>query len=93
VGVAELYEEEFILHTSGMRITVSLPDALGHRFLASVPSQQRSATLARLVEEELARRAADLEKACLAANADAALEAEIEEWQAFDTPLVTSEQA
>ena len=75
-----------------MRITVSLPDDLGHRFLALVPSQQRSSTLARLVEEELARRDAAVEKACQAANADAALEAEIEEWQAFDTHLGSSEQ-
>jgi metal-responsive CopG/Arc/MetJ family transcriptional regulator len=67
-----------------MRITVSLPDALAGRFLSAVPSRRRSATVARLLEEELARRAKGLEQACLAANADQALNAEILEWQAFD---------
>lgn len=70
-----------------MRVTLSLPDALAHRFLATVPSRERSATVARLLEQELARREASLEAACHAANADAALEAEIDEWQGFEDAL------
>jgi len=67
-----------------MRLTLSLPDSLARRFLAAVPNRQRSAVVARLIEEELARHQRRLEDACLAANADTALEAEIGEWQAFD---------
>jgi hypothetical protein len=42
---------------------------------------------ARLLAEELARHERRLADACHAANADAALETEIEEWQAFDDPV------
>ncbi len=73
-----------------MRITFSLPDSLAQRFLAAVPSRKRSATVAHLLEQELARREAPLEAACQAANADAALEAEVEEWQGFEDALVES---
>ena len=67
-----------------MRITISLPDHLASRFLALVPSRERSATIARLLEHELAQRESALKQACLAANADTALTAEIAEWQAFE---------
>ena len=67
-------------------MTFSLPDALAQRFLASVPSRERSATIAKLLEVELAKRDHALEAACHAANADAALTAEIAEWQAFEDP-------
>ena len=67
-----------------MRITISLPEPLAARFFALVSSRERSATIARLLEQELARREQALEQACLAANADATLGTEIEEWQAFD---------
>jgi predicted protein tyrosine phosphatase len=66
-----------------MRITLTLPDHLAKRFLVSVPSRERSATVARLLEQELAQRERDLEAACLAANADTALTANVEEWQAL----------
>lgn len=72
-----------------MRITVSLPDHLAVRFLATVPSRRRSATVARLLERELAVHESQLERACHAANADEALAAEIEEWQSFDDPHVS----
>ena len=63
-----------------MRITLSLPDHLA-RFLAAVPSRRRSATVAGLLERELATHESQLERACQAANADRALAAEIDEWQ------------
>ena len=66
-----------------MRITISLPDQLASRFLAIVPNRKRSATIARLLEQELAQRESALEQACLAANAPA-LANEIEAWQGFD---------
>src|SRR3989442_6360040 len=61
-----------IPHTYAMRITISLPDHLASRFFALVSSHERSATIARLLEQELAQREHALEQACLAANADAA---------------------
>lgn len=67
-----------------MRMTLSIPDAVGQRFLAAVPQRERSATVSRLLEKELARWEQSLEAACLAANEDKALAEEIEEWQAFD---------
>lgn len=67
-----------------MRITLSLPDHLAARFLAAMPSRRRSVTVAKLLERELATHESQLERACHAANADAALAAEIEEWQSFD---------
>ena len=70
-----------------MRMTFSLPDPLAQRFLASIPPRRRSATVARLLEKELADQERDLEAACRAANEDAALNREIDEWQAFDDPV------
>ena len=67
-----------------MRITISLPDQLASRFLALVPNRERSATIARLLEQELAQRESALEQACLAANADPALANALEAWQGFD---------
>ncbi len=65
-------------------MTISLPDGIARRFFAAVPSRRRSATVARLIEKDLASREAALEKACRAANADRKLAAEVEEWQSFD---------
>ncbi len=76
-----------------MRITLSIPDAVARRFLAVVPRRHRSATVARLLEQELSRHEDRLESACLAANADPALAAEVEEWQAFDDPPGRGEDA
>lgn len=67
-----------------MRMTFSLPDSLAQRFLASIPPRRRSATVARLLEKELADQEHELEAACHAANADEALNEEIAEWQAFE---------
>jgi metal-responsive CopG/Arc/MetJ family transcriptional regulator len=71
-----------------MRITLSLPDDLASRFMATVPSGERSATVARLLETELEKQDQEIEKACQAANADAALAMEIDEWQSFDDEMV-----
>ena len=70
-----------------MRITVSLPDPLAERFLALVPNRERSSTVARLLERELASRERELEEACRSANADSVLAEEVAEWQAIDDPL------
>ncbi len=70
-----------------MRITLSLPDDLGRRFLAAIPDRKRSALVARLLEDELCRHEKELEQACRAANHDRALVTESTEWQAFDDAL------
>jgi hypothetical protein len=72
-----------------MRITLSLPDHIAARFLAAVPSRRRSATVARLLERELATHESQLERACHAANSDQALAAEVDEWQSFDDANVS----
>jgi metal-responsive CopG/Arc/MetJ family transcriptional regulator len=66
-----------------MRITLSIPDALAHRFQAVVPPQERSRHVSRLIETSLASHEEALVAACQAANQDSELEREIEDWQAF----------
>jgi hypothetical protein len=70
-----------------MRVTLSIPDATARRFRAAVPSRRRSQVVAHLIEQELAKRDDALAAACRAANGDAALAREIDEWQAFDDGL------
>ena len=72
-----------------MRITLSIPDAVAHRFQAAVPARQRSRMVTRLLEQELSERDDSLAAACRAANRDQSLDREIDEWQAFDDDGVT----
>ena len=67
-----------------MRITLSIPDAVAHRFQVAVPPRHRSRLVTRLLEEELSKRDSTLAAACRAANRDRALEREMHEWQAFE---------
>ena len=66
-----------------MRITLSIPDAVVHRFQAAVPPRQRSRHITRLIETSLASHEEALVAACQAANQDSELEREIDDWQAF----------
>ena len=68
-----------------MRITLSIPDAIAHRFQATVPPRQRSRLVSRLLESSLASHENALAAACRAANKDRELEREIDDWQAGDT--------
>ena len=75
-----------------MRITLSIPDNVAHRFQSVVPPRQRSRLVTRLIEASLASHEDSLAAACRAANQDSELEREIEDWQAFhdeigDEPL------
>ncbi|TFH15590.1 MAG: hypothetical protein E4H02_07545 [Lentisphaerales bacterium] len=67
-----------------MRITLSIPDVVAHRFQAAVPARQRSRLVTRLLQHELSERDNSLASACRAANRDQALEREVDEWQSFD---------
>lgn len=70
-----------------MRMTLSIPDPVAKRFQATVPPRQRSRLVTRLIENELRKESDVLAKACLKANADDALEQEIDEWQSFDDEM------
>lgn len=67
-----------------MRITLSIPDRVARRFRSAVPARQRSRLVTCLLERELEARDDALSAACRAANRDAELQREIEEWQSFD---------
>jgi len=70
-----------------MRITLSIPDEVAHRFQAAVPVRKRSRLVTRLLEKELKERDNSLAIACQAANRDKALEQEIDEWQEFEDEI------
>lgn len=67
-----------------MRMTLSIPDHVAARFQAAVPPRQRSRLVTSLLENVIEKREDALVAACRAANKDAALEKEIDEWQSFD---------
>ena len=67
-----------------MRMTLSIPDAIAHRFQVAVPPRQRSRIVAHLLESVLAKHEDTLALACRAANRDKALEREIDDWQSFE---------
>ncbi len=67
-----------------MRMTLSIPDVVAHRFQAAVPARQRSRLVTRLLEQELSERDSSLAATCRAANHDRALAHEIDEWQSFE---------
>ena len=67
-----------------MRITLSIPDAVAHRFQGAVPARQRSQLVTHLLEAALPRHDDALAAACRAANRDKALKREIEAWQSFE---------
>jgi len=67
-----------------MRMTLSIPDAVAHRFQVAVPARQRSRLVTRLLEEVLSKHEDSLAAACRAANRDKALEREVEDWQSFE---------
>jgi hypothetical protein len=67
-----------------MRITLSIPDAVAHRFQVAVPPRQRSRLVTHLLEDVLSEHDDSLATACRAANRDRALEREIDDWQSFE---------
>jgi len=67
-----------------MRITLSIPDAVAHRFQVAIPPRQRSRLVTHLLEDLLSRHEDAMAAACRAANRDKALEREIDDWQSFE---------
>ena len=67
-----------------MRMTLSIPDAVAHRFQVAVPPRQRSRLITQLLEGVLTKHEDSLAMACRAANRDKVLEREIDDWQSFE---------
>jgi hypothetical protein len=65
-------------------MTLSIPDAVAHRFQVAVPPRQRSRLVSQLLEGVLTKHEDSLAMACRAANRDKVLEREIKDWQSFE---------
>ncbi|MBV8801613.1 MAG: hypothetical protein JO131_01365 [Gammaproteobacteria bacterium] len=61
-------------------ILISVPDTLATRMRASIPTRQRSKTIARLIDEEVKKREKLLYDCARAVEAETALSKEMEEW-------------
>ncbi len=63
-----------------MKVLISLPDELGARMQAVIPTRQRSKIIAALLEEEIKRRERELYECALAVEQDEQLNAEMADW-------------
>lgn len=66
------------------KVLISVPDKLAMRMRAAIPPRQRSKIITHLIEKEVIRREQALYKCAAAVEKDAALNAEMQEW---DTTL------
>lgn len=64
-----------------MQMLFHIPDALAARFRQAVPPRQRSAFVAKLMEEALPEDGDPLYQVALAVEQDSALNAEMQEWR------------
>ena len=64
-----------------MQLLLHLPDGLAERFKQVVPPRQRSAFVARLLEEALPEENDPLYQIALEVEQDAALNTEMQEWR------------
>jgi metal-responsive CopG/Arc/MetJ family transcriptional regulator len=62
------------------KVLISIPDQLVTRMKATIPARQRSKTIARLIEIEVARREKLLYECAAAVEKDSALNKEMEDW-------------
>lgn len=62
------------------KILVSLPDQLANRMKAILPNKQRSKIIARILEQEIARREKDLYQCAIEVEADRDLNDEMKDW-------------
>jgi len=62
------------------KVLISLPSMLADRMKAVIPSRQRSKVLAKLLEDEVARREAALYQCAREVENDQDLNAEMEDW-------------
>jgi hypothetical protein len=74
----------------GMRqMTFDIPDDVAERFSGVVPASEQSTVVAKLLRRASRQTLTEeqWDEAANAANADAQLNADIEEWQAFSDPI------
>jgi hypothetical protein len=69
------------------KMTFTIPEEVAGPFLRSVPSARRSRFVADALRRTLTEREAALIAACDAVNADAKLNAVVDEWQAVDDAI------
>lgn len=68
----------------GVKITLEIPDTLGRRFKATVPSGGRSKLVAELLAERLSVVENSLERAAKKANGFASVTADMKAWEALN---------
>ena len=69
------------------KMTFTIPEEVARPFLLAVPSTRRSKFVADALQRTLKEREAALIAACDAVNADAALNALVDDWQAITDPI------
>jgi len=69
------------------KMTFTIPDDLAASFVRAVPGSRRSRFVADALRSTLLRREQALAAACDAVNADAAVNATVDEWQAMHDPI------
>jgi len=62
------------------KVLISIPDNLADRMKAVISPRQRSKVMAKLLEDEVKRREAELYRCALEVEEDQALNAEMEDW-------------
>ncbi len=63
-----------------MKVLISIPDSLYARMKAAIAPKQRSRVIAKLLEDEVAKREQQLYQAALAVEQDEGLNAEMKDW-------------
>lgn len=67
-----------------MKISIAIPDEIGHRFKKAVPAGQRSAVVTNLLKKQLSVNKAELKRICIRVNRLARLDDETTKWEKFD---------
>lgn len=62
------------------KVLISMPDQLAIRMKAAIPARQRSKTIRRLIEEEIAKREKILYECAVSVEKDSALNQEMQDW-------------
>jgi len=71
------------------RMTFEIPDEVAERFVSAVPASEQSTMVAKFLQRASRPTLTEeqWDEAASAANADAQVNADIEEWQAFSDPI------
>ena len=69
------------------KMTFTIPDDIAASFARAVPGSRRSKFVAEALRSTLLQRERALAAACDAVNADATVNATVDEWQAVNDPI------